>query len=615
MTGNPPAAWTRREVATAALVALTAVIVYLPALRLSFTSDDFFILDRVKTLGGLHQPLAYFRGLGFFEYYRPLAFLSHAVDWSIWGQRAFGFHLTNVALHLLATVLVVVLGRRLYGSQLAFLGGMLFAIHPASHEAVYWVAARFDLLATCFMLASLLWLMRDGTASYWLGVGAFALALLSKESALSLPVIAVASDVILKKRGWASTTRRLLPLFAVVVAYAVLRSQAVNVDVTGVARRLPKLAMIAVMIGGLVLIARLRAGRPTVPVIEPRSLGVAVGIALAIAAVAAAMLYLPVTSAWTREKLGFVAFAVFYSISPIVLPQPWPYFLDETTNVYAFIGLGVLAIAIGASLRASAWITRDTRVVFLLVFVAAALVPVSSMTGGGRYLYLASVGVSLIGAVVVFVAGARLRWAGPVFGAVLVVSVLQIEFAGRAWIWASSMTTNALALMTSDLTPCGTRDVVLLTAPVGIRGTYSNFLWEAFGLTSDCRPKTFRTLLRVVQNDVVVAVTRPDPGVVELRVRNYTGNILASSDLSTFEVWVDKGRTVTVVTPLGSLDARPDGEDEVFRLTLKGSLTDAKLYYYGNGQVRVVPEFRSSAVPGFTRDVPENLGTSELRNH
>ncbi len=591
MTDHVPGAWTKREIVAVALLAFAAVVVYLRAVDLSFTSDDFFLLDRVRTLGGLHHPLSYFRGLGFFEYYRPLAFLSHALDWSIWGQRAIGFHLTNVALHALATVLVAVLGRRLFGAQLAFVGGMLFAIHPASQEAVYWVAARFDLLATCFMLASLLWLMRDETASYWLGVASFALALLSKESALSLPVIAVASDVIIKKRDWVSTTRRLVPLVIVVAAYTLLRSQAVDVDVSGVARRLPKLAMIGTMIGGLVLIARLRAGRTILPVVEARSIGVSIRIAIGIAAVAAVLLFLPPTSAWTREKLGFVAFAGFYSISPIVLPQPWPYFLDQTTNVYALVGLAVLAVAIAAGLRALNWITRDARAVFLLVFVAAALVPVSSMTGGGRYLYLASVGVSLL-IPVGMVAAARL-WVGWVIGLLIALSVIQIDLAGRAWTWASTMTTNAMTLMTSDLTPCGSRDVILLTAPVGIRGTYCNFLWEAFGLTSDCAPRSFRTLLRVVQNDVTVVVTRPEASIVELRVRNYMGNILASSDLSTFEIWIDKGRTTSVMTPVGRLDARPDGDDEVFRLTLDGSARDARLYYYGDGVVsRVVPGFR-----------------------
>src|SRR5262249_17867439 len=153
------------------------------------------------------------------------------------------------------------------------------------------------------------------------------------------------------------------------------------------------------------------------------SLGSAVAIVGAIAAVAAAMLYLPTTSAWTREKLGFVAFASFYLISPIVLPQPWPYFLDQTTNFYALIGLGVLAVTIGVGLLALPWITRDARVTFLLVFVAAALVPVSSMTGGGRYLYLASAAVSLLVAVVVIVAAVRRPWVATALGVLIAVSV------------------------------------------------------------------------------------------------------------------------------------------------------------------------------------------------
>jgi hypothetical protein len=341
------------------------------------------------------------------------------------------------------------------------------------------------------------------------------------------------------------------------------------------------------MLGGLVLVARVRAGKSIVPPVEPRSLASAIAIGVAIAAIASAFLYLPPSSAWMREKLGFVGFAGFDLASPIVLPQPWPYFLDETTNVYALGGLITLAVVIAVGLRVTQWITRDMRIVFLLVFIAAALVPVSSMTGGGRYLYLASVSVSLLVAVA-SLAVVRYRAASVAIGLVFALSVLQLDYAARAWTWASTMTTNALTLMTSDLAPCGTRDVILLTAPVGIRGTYCNFLWEAFGLTSDCAPKSFRTLLRVVGNDVIVAVGRPEPGIVELRVRNYAGNILASSDLSTFEIWVERGRTMTVATPLGRLDTQPDGEDEVFRLTLDAGLADARLYYYGDGSVRAV---------------------------
>ncbi len=74
MAVRPTTAWTSRDTACTGLAALVAAIAYLPALGLSFTSDDFFILDRVKALGGLAHPVSYFER-GFFEYYRPLAFL------------------------------------------------------------------------------------------------------------------------------------------------------------------------------------------------------------------------------------------------------------------------------------------------------------------------------------------------------------------------------------------------------------------------------------------------------------------------------------------------------------------------------------------------------------
>jgi hypothetical protein len=572
------------------VAALVAALAYAPALGTSFTSDDFFILDRVKALGGLAHPVAYFER-GFFEYYRPLAFLSQALDWTLWGQRAFGFHLTNILLHAIASALTFAIARRLLDRPAAVVAAILFALHPASHEAIYWIAARFDLLATTFMLLSLLLLWQEGAGSYGLGVASFALALLSKESALSLPLIAAASDVILVRRDWRTAALRLAPLLAVVGLYALLRAHGVEVSLTGGARRLPKIAMIVVALGSVLVLARVRAGTAIVPVLSNRSRGAALGAGLAVGIIAVAVLYASPTAPWIREKLGFVAFAGFYLTSPIVLPPPPPYFLNIATPFYGLIGAGVLAIAVAIALRLSRWITADSRVLFLLVFVAAALVPVSSLTGGGRYLYLASVGSSVLAGFVWQAAPTR-RLMGVVLAIVLVVSAWQLVIAARAWSWASTMTSEGLQTMTSDLAPCGQRDVILLTAPVGIRGTYCNFLWEAFGLTSECAPRTFRTLLRVVREDVHADVSQPSPSVVELRVPNYAGTILASSDLSTYEIWVPKGGSAAVTTPLGRLEAAPDADAEVFRLTLDPSLVEARLYAYSDGHVRAVPRRR-----------------------
>ena len=124
------------------------------------------------------------------------------------------------------------------------------------------------------------------------------------------------------------------------------------------------------------------------------------------------------------------------------------------------------------------------------------------MTGGTRYLYLASAGAALL----VGVAARTWPPLRPRRGVVLLLIVLlvswaQIEQAGKNWRWASTMTANGLALMSRDLEPCRQKEIVLLTAPVGLRGTYCNFYWDAFDATTDCPPASFLTVLRVVRHD------------------------------------------------------------------------------------------------------------------
>ena len=129
-----------------------------------FVGDDFMILHRLRGLGHAADVVRFFRG-EFFEYYRPLAFVSHAIDWAIAGQNARQFHLTNLLIHVVNTILVLLVGRSLSPRPLAgLLAAALFALHASNNEAVVWMSARFDLLATCFALAALYWMTR-GVAS------------------------------------------------------------------------------------------------------------------------------------------------------------------------------------------------------------------------------------------------------------------------------------------------------------------------------------------------------------------------------------------------------------------------------------------------------------------
>jgi hypothetical protein len=591
MPAEPARPSIERDIAAALVVAAVTVLVYWPAFVTGFTADDFFILARVKALDGLAHPLSYF-GFGFFDYYRPLAFLSHALDWTIWGLNPVGFHLTSVVLHALNAVLVFVIARRLVG-QAALVAMLLFAVHPASHEAVYWVAARFDLLATAFVLLAIVLLWSDRPLAVAGGVASYAAALLCKESALALPVLAAALDVFVHRRDWRAVIRRLAPLVLVTLAYLLLRGAATDVLVAGGERRLPKMVMMGGALAALVVIARAGGLHALVRPAARRPVAVTLTLTAAAGVLMALALVWPPASAWMREKLGFVAYAIYYLVSPVVTWSPPQAWFEPAKAIDAVPGL-VLLLGVLASVTVALARVRDPdRLGFVVAFILGSLLPVSSMTGGTRYLYLASAGIAWAGAWI-FQSLSMTRWRVAVSGALAVLCVLsitQISSKGRDWQWASAMTRDGLAAMSADLQPCGTRHLLLLTAPVGIRGVYGNFYWEAFDVAHGCAPASFRTLLRLVGREARVEVRVADPGLIEIRIPDYAGQVVASNDLSHFDRPVGRGDSGAIDTVLGRLTFGPEGpgsDVEVFRLAPTPEARAARLFFYGRGGVHTV---------------------------
>ncbi len=86
--------------------------------------------------------------------------------------------------------------------------------------------------------------------------------------------------------------------------------------------------------------------------------------------------------------------------------------------------------------------------------------------------------------------------------------------------------------------------------------------------------------------DVHVDVTTPNAGVVEMRVPDYRGNILASADLAHFTERVAPGQTLTLDTAIGRLETFADGTTQIFRLALNDRARTAEFYYYSDGEVR-----------------------------
>ncbi|MBI2789002.1 MAG: tetratricopeptide repeat protein [Elusimicrobia bacterium] len=213
------------------LVAAAPLAAFAPVLSNGFVSyeDRFYILDNplIRGLGpdALRAMLTATRG----GLWQPLSWLSLAVDRSLWGTEAAGFHLTSLLLHAGTSVLFYLVCLRLLDGRrtAALLAALFFAVHPLRVESVAWASERKGLLSGfLFMAAVLAHLSGRGRTA----LAAFAASLAAKASALSLPPLLVVLDAwTARRRPTRKTLLALAPFFAVAagaLALAVLAGRA-----------------------------------------------------------------------------------------------------------------------------------------------------------------------------------------------------------------------------------------------------------------------------------------------------------------------------------------------------------------------------------------------------
>ena len=175
--------------AQAALIVLAGWWIYAPALHGTWLWDDGSRISenpRVQDPAGLWQIA-----------FTPVAAddfrLTEAMDWlqwQLWGDHTFGFHVTNVALHLVSAFLIWRLFTRL-GLREAWLGALLFVIHPLLVESVAWVSELKNTLSLVPLLVALnLFVEFDRTRrprDYLALLFCFLVALLAKSSVAMFP--------------------------------------------------------------------------------------------------------------------------------------------------------------------------------------------------------------------------------------------------------------------------------------------------------------------------------------------------------------------------------------------------------------------------------------------
>lgn len=215
-----------RRFAPYALLAALVCATYAGSIRNGFVEwdDRLLVIDNPVSHGlTAHNVAAAFTSFDP-ELYIPLTFLSYQATFSVAGLAPWAFHAGNVALHLLSTLFVFAIARRLTRSATAaIVAAALFAVHPINTEAVAWIAARKDVLSAALALASmLLWLRwRDagGVRDYRASIACFTLALLAKVSVIALPVAFVLTDWARGRRFAREDAKSYAPAFLLSVVF------------------------------------------------------------------------------------------------------------------------------------------------------------------------------------------------------------------------------------------------------------------------------------------------------------------------------------------------------------------------------------------------------------
>ena len=204
---------------------LIVFLAYQPVLKNNFVNwdDDVHFLKNpsVRYLDLEHLKKIFTESVN--KTYIPLTTLSFAVENRLFDKKPFFYHLDNLILHLLVTVLVFVFAYQCGLSPYAsFFAALLFGVHPVHVESVAWVTERKDVLYAFFYMLALVsysqYLAADKRSAYVRTVIFGLLSILAKPMAVSLPLILLVCDRLHGRKVTAKVFAEKIPFFAYAAA-------------------------------------------------------------------------------------------------------------------------------------------------------------------------------------------------------------------------------------------------------------------------------------------------------------------------------------------------------------------------------------------------------------
>jgi Flp pilus assembly protein TadD len=409
----------RGSVVAAVLCALAVALAYANSLGNEFALDDGHSIQSNAWVRSLRHVPRYFIDASTFSTlcghvdYRPLLQTTYALDYALAGYDVRWWRATNLAIHLVVSVTIFFLGRRLIGSRglaplpgleagdgdlAALAAALLFALHPIGSGVVNYVSTRSSSLVAALVLPALVLYLRSladarhARLARGTSLLLFAAALFTKVEAVSLlPVLVLAEllldparrDLGLGARLTASANwRRLAPFAVVTLAYLPLWWAQTALDSAATragARMTPWVYLLTQLrawwyyLGLVVAPLDLVADYPSYPLshslAEPRVLLALAGW-LAVLVVALA--------AWRRAPVAsFLLLSFFVYLAPHSSVMPLSEPVNEHRPYLALTGLFLLAAA--SLLAVLGRVVRRPRLVLALVVLLLA-VPLAALT-------------------------------------------------------------------------------------------------------------------------------------------------------------------------------------------------------------------------------------------
>lgn len=189
---------------------ILSFVVFIPSLSNEFVWDDISYIQKkshnlnYSQLGSNLILPEIKEGKTAGKYFRPLFGATLILDNEIWNTSPFGFHLTNIILHCVSTILlyflVLILLKefRIKGREsIALISSFLFALYPLHVESVSFISARGDILAAIFFFLSFIFYIFSYKKLFYLFLSAlcFFLSFISKEVAIALPIVIISFDL------------------------------------------------------------------------------------------------------------------------------------------------------------------------------------------------------------------------------------------------------------------------------------------------------------------------------------------------------------------------------------------------------------------------------------